>query len=482
MSATTSPEQTAAPRWSLAARLTIWYAVSSFLLILGATGFLYWALLTNLDREDDEFLEDQVRFLRELLRDSPDDEPALRHAVGRERAARPEAQMLVRILGGDGRIVLETPGMSAELPPSVFPSPTAEAGPEQATEILSSARRSFRALAAQAALGRSGERMGVVQVAFDRTYEEELLARYRRSLWAVLAVAGLACALVSYRIAHQGLRPLAEMAATARRIRATTLHERMGTGAAPAELAVLAVTFNEMLDRLELSFTRLARFGADIAHELRTPVNNLRGQAEVALGRPRSVEEYRDTLGSCLEECERLGHLIDSLLFLARAENPQTGIVRERIDVARELAVVRDYYEAAAQESGITLTVSAAGPLAADLDRTLFHRAVANLVANALGHTPAGGTITLAARADGDAVTVEVADSGCGIPSEHLPHVFDRFYRVGPARTDSGGHVGLGLAIVKGIVVLHRGSVAIHSTVGGGARVALVFPQAAPSP
>jgi two-component system heavy metal sensor histidine kinase CusS len=476
MSSTTSPDTPSTPpRWSLAARLTVWYAASAFLLILGATGFLYWALITNLDREDDEFLTDKVRFLRSLLRDRPTDRTALQQAVGREPAARPEAQILVRVLRNNGPTVIETPGMGEELPATAFPAPSA-GEPERGTELSTQARRSFRALAVRIESGDPGGDSYVVQVAFDRTYEQDLLKGYRRNLWAVLAVALLACVLVSYRIAHRGLRPLAEMAATARRIRPPTLHERMKTTALPADLGVLASTFNEMLDRLEESFDRLGRFSADIAHELRTPVNNLRGQAEVALGRPRTPEEYCDTLGSCLEECDRLARLIDSLLFLARAENPQTQIARERLDVARELAAIRDYYEAMAHEAGIELKLVVEGGIAASLDRILFQRAVGNLVANALAHTPQRGTVTLSARTEGAAVVVEVADTGGGIPAEHLPHVFDRFYRADQARTGSATRVGLGLAIVKGIAALHRGSVAIHSTVGQGTLVTLRFP------
>ena len=246
----------------------------------------------------------------------------------------------------------------------------------------------------------------------------------------------------------------------------------------PAELLALADTFNEMLDRLEESFGRLARFSTDIAHELRTPVNNLRGEVEVALGKPRGPEEYRDVLGSCLEECGRLARLIDSLLFLARAESPQAPVAREPLDVGRELATIRAFYEAAAAEAGVTLAVAAPDGVVAALDRTLFQRAVGNLVANALAHTPAGGSVTLRAAADGDRLRVEVADTGSGIAPEHLPHVFDRFYRADPARATADGRVGLGLAIVKSIAELHGGTAAVVSTPGQGTRVTLRFPAA----
>src|SRR5262249_45511152 len=154
-----------------------------------------------------------------------------------------------------------------------------------------------------------------------------------------------------------------------------------------------------------------------------------------------------------------------SLLFLARAENPETQIARERVDVGRELAVVREFYEAAASESGVALRVVAPAGLVVHLDRTLFQRAVGNLVANALAHTGPPGTVTLTASRDDDGVRVEVMDTGSGIPLAHLPHVFDRFYRVDSARSNSGGHVGLGLAIVKSIATLHRGFASIQSEV-----------------
>jgi two-component system heavy metal sensor histidine kinase CusS len=196
----------------------------------------------------------------------------------------------------------------------------------------------------------------------------------------------------------------------------------------------------------------------------------------VALGKSRSAEEYREVLGSCLEECARLSRIIDSLLFLARAESPDTQIMRSPLDVGRELAAIRDFYEAAAAEAGVTLRLVCSDGLIANLDRTLFQRALSNLVANALAHTPAGGAVTVAADREDGMVRVQVADTGCGIPEAHLPHVFDRFYRVDDARSASTGGVGLGLAIVKTIAGLHHGSATIKSEVGKGTHVTFAFP------
>ena len=476
MSSKTAPEAGPPARrpWSLAAHLTAWYAGSAFLLILGATGFLYWALVANLDREDDQFLADKIHILRALLRDRPDDLGGLRQEVVLAPRARQYGQVYVRVLDEAGTVLLETPGMGDGLGPEVFP-PGGEPG--TGTEVRTPAGKSFRVTAARAAVGGGEGRTCVLQLAFDRTFEEGLLAGYRRNLLLVLGLALGVCALAGYRIARRGLRPLRDVTEAAARIRSTTLHQRLAADGYPAELAELAGTFNEMLDRLEESFARLGRFSADIAHELRTPVNNLRGEAEVALGKPRSPEEYREVLGSGLEECNRLTALIDSLLFLARAESPEARTSRERIDVGRELAAVCGLYEAAAGEAGVTLTLKAPPSLGAELDRTLFQRAVANLVANALAHTPAGGSVTLTAAPEGGAVRIDVEDTGCGIAPEHLPHVFDRFYRADAARSGGSGRVGLGLALVKSIAALHRGSAAVASTVGQGTRVTLLFPQ-----
>jgi two-component system heavy metal sensor histidine kinase CusS len=251
-----------------------------------------------------------------------------------------------------------------------------------------------------------------------------------------------------------------------------------------------------MLDRLEESFERISRFSADIAHDLRTPVNNIRGEAEVALARARSAGEYRDVVESCLEEAVRLSDLIGDLLFLARAESPLTHLRRERVDVGELLGGVREYYEASAADGGVSLTITIANePVIAELDRTLLQRAVGNLVSNALAHTPPGGAVVLgtsidfsnpdssnydSSNPDFSTIRIEVSDTGVGIPAEALPRVFDRFFRVDSSRSQGSGGTGLGLAIVQSIAVLHGGNVEISSQPGQGTRVTLRMP-ASPS-
>jgi two-component system heavy metal sensor histidine kinase CusS len=318
---------------------------------------------------------------------------------------------------------------------------------------------------------------GIVQVATDRTMEQEILAGYEERLWYALGAALVACAAAGYVIARRGLRPIREISATAANIRPTNLGERITLKGLPAELHRFAGAFNAMLDRLEEAFERLSRFSADIAHELRTPLNNLRGELDVALQKRRSPEEYAEAIGSSLEECARLGRIIDSLLFLARAEDPQTQIDRETFNIGDEIGNIREFFEPVAHESGVQIVSDVSAPMTASLNRPLFQRAIGNLMSNALAHTPSGGSVTLRARSEGANISMEVLDTGHGIAPDDLPHVFDRFYRADRSRTPTSGGVGLGLAIVKSIAELHQGSVDIESEIGKGTRVRLLFPQ-----
>ncbi len=480
MSSKNAPEEAAArparrSSWSLAARLTAWYAGSAFALVLLATVSLYWALTRSLDREDDQLLADKVSVLRDVLSDRKAEPSAIVREVVESWQGRQHTQVYARIIGPGGDLVAETPGMGEILPTTTFPPPST--GPVEGIDLDLDRGRSFRVVAVRLGDGPGARSPATVQLAMDRSHEEGILGDYRRNLWMVLGVALVICTAVGHRIARRGIRPIHEIADTARRIRPTNLAERIVADGLPAELLTLAETINGMLDRLEKSFARLGRFSADIAHELRTPVNILRGEVEVALGKPRTAEEYREVLGSNLEECGRLSRIIDSLLFLARAENPEMQITRERFDVGRELAAVCDFYEAAASEKGVRLAVSAGDQVTADLNRHLFQRAVGNVVANALAYTAPGGTVTLSATDDGTAAKVEVLDDGCGIPASHLPHVFDRFYRADQARSAEVSGVGLGLAIVRSIAELHGGDVGIASEVGHWTRVVMTFPR-----
>ena len=465
---------------TLAFRLTAGYALAGLILVILATASLYFVLVSELEKSTELFLGDKLNVLRTMLRERPDDWDGLREEVELETAARRYEQFYIRLLDERNKPLLTTPGMAEELDLSQFAGRT-RGRRDVAIPMRGSHGRAFRVATFVAPVGSPPTHAITIQIAIDVSQKEAFLARFRLGFWVIVVGTLAVFPLVGYQIARQGIRPVEEMAATARRISSTHLGERILTEGYPFELASLAGTFNE-LDRLEDSFDRISKFSADIAHDLRTPVNNIRGEAEVALARARTIDEYRDALESSLEEAVRLSDLIGNLLFLARAESPLAHLRRERVNVAELLDVVQEYYEASAADSGISLSTRLGDePVIAELDRTLVQRAVGNLVSNAVAHTPSGGSVVMATSSESAVVRIEVADTGIGIPPEALPRVFDRFFRVDPSRSQASGGTGLGLAIVQGIMLLHGGKVEIVSQPGKGTRVILSMPAFAPT-
>ncbi len=458
---------------SIAVRITIWYALSAFALVSAATGFLYWALASNLKQEDSRVLFDNLQNLRLLLKASPQTGPATPRTQAEDSAAGEQPHIYVRVLDYGGRILFETPGMSHEV---ILPRPVELPLTDtvQSRNVRSASGNLFQVLSADASPHAGGGKR-YLQVAMDRSAEDQLLRRYRERLWLVLAASIIICSLFGYAIARNALRPVEIISRAAERIQSATLHERIKPTGLPAELSGLAETFNQMLDRLQLSFDRVSQFTDDVAHELRTPINNLRGEIEVALTRARSNEEYRDVLGSCLEECARISRIVQSLLFLTRNENTPGQLQLEVVDLRQEITAVKEFYEPAAAEAGVSLEIAAPATVTAKIDRTLFRQALGNLFSNALAHTERGGTIEITVDKAGLYATVAVRDTGCGIPPDHLPRVFERFYRVNKARSGSQQNVGLGLAIVKSIIARHGGHASITSRVAEGTTVTLEF-------
>ena len=457
---------------SLAARMTLWYALSAFALVLIASGFLYRALSESLAHEDDILLDQNFQSLSQLMKVPSSDLEDLKEFAGELPKWFRNPSFWVRILDGD-RVLAETPGMARSLPPPVFRGQSRDG---RSSMVRSGEGKPFLVLSTSGVWpGHQPGRVSI-QMAFDMGFDANILETFREKLLALLTFSILSCALAGYLIAHRGIRPLRKMAESAAQIKSSTLNERLDLSGLPSELSDLTRTFNEMLDRLEDSFARLSCFSSDIAHELRTPLQNLRGEAEVVLSKERLPEEYREILGSALEEYSRLSNLIDRLLFLARAENPKTQVQREPLDIQNELGILQDFYGLSAGESGIALRVEAPGGMKADLDRSLFQQAVGNLVENALKHTSTGGTILIRSSNGDGKVRLEVADTGRGIPPDQLVHVFDRFYRVDFSRSPAAGGAGLGLSIVKSIMDLHGGTVEIRSEPAQGTTVTLLFP------
>ena len=298
-----------------------------------------------------------------------------------------------------------------------------------------------------------------VAVAMDISHHREFMNAFRKTLWLFVAFGILLTGFLGWFAARRGLAPVRHIARVAKGISAARLGDRLPYESVPAELVDLAVSFNDMLERLEDSFRRLSDFSSDLAHELRTPVSNLMTQTQVALSRSRSAEEYREILYSNLEEYDRLARMIADMLFLAKADHGLVVPNRENIELATEADELLGFYEALADEQGVRVSRTGAGSVSGD--RLMIRRAISNLLSNAIRHTPRGGAIKVGIRDLGnDGVRIAVENPGAAIPSEHLARLFDRFYRVDSCRQRGGEGAGLGLAITKSIVEAHGGTIA----------------------
>lgn len=290
-----------------------------------------------------------------------------------------------------------------------------------------------------------------------------MLARYLWRIVAAVVVAFILIALLGYWVMRRGLQPLWRMAAQAAVITPNTLSTRLSEQGAPKELQQLTRSFNAMLDRLNEGYQRLTQFSADLAHEIRTPVGALMGHCQVALYQSRSVEEYETLLSNNMDELERISRMVENILFLARAGEGQAVLNYSRLDVAKELQRVADYFEGLAEERGITLVCQGQGDLLADA--MLFQRALSNLVSNAVRYADENSQIGLrvSAQTTGECV-IEVTNQGPPIAPAHRDKLFDRFYRVDAARSAGNHASGLGLAIVRAIMTLHGGKAIVRCT------------------
>jgi two-component system heavy metal sensor histidine kinase CusS len=453
---------------SIATQLVLLFTLCATLLLSCGLGVFYWIVVRHAFEEDNAVLADRLAAIRTDLK-----QPDGINTVDRElknRRAGESAVYWVRIIDPAGRVVTETPGMNRLLPPNIFTPPQTSISLSRSTKDYQKDAKLFSLVATNETV--AGQPY-ILQVAQDRSADERFRKQFGALLALVVGLGFIASTLVAITVTKRGLRPLAEMRRALERVQPAHLSERIEPAQWPRELQPVVTAFDGMLDRLEDSFTRLSQFSADLAHELRTPIGNMLGEAQVALTRERSSEEYRSIIESAAAECERLSGIIDNLLFLARAESAEQQIERSLFNGRAALEKIASFYQTAAEDRHLNIECSGEGQIFAD--PALFNRAVGNLIDNALRFTTDGGNIHISIGARDGRTEVFVRDTGSGIAPEHLPHVFDRFYRGDPSRSSAG--TGLGLALVKSIVDLHGGSATIESELGRGTTVTLTFPN-----
>jgi heavy metal sensor kinase len=421
---------------------------------------LYLGLSVSLHREVDSFLEGEVQEFLATLREEQDDSlAAIEHDVRRELGSRLRRDLTFRLLDGSGRVVLTSDPVDALPDPWPGPEPRKQTAAVPWFDTIQTGGMDFpvRVCSQRAHLPGRGEY--VAQATYTLGGIAASLTTFRRlCIGAMVLAAGLS--LIGGRLlARSILRPVHRITVTARRIEADNLSRRLNRTENDDELDRLAAVLNEMLERLERQFKQIRRFTADAAHEFRTPLTALRGTAEVALSGEATEGELRGVLEASIEEYDRLSRIADDLLLLARADSGRPFLCRQRFSLRAAVQDVVDLFAPLAQEKGIALVFTSASSVEIDADGGRVRQVISNLLDNALKYTPTGGRITISVGQSDGTVALTVADTGPGIPMEHLPHIFDRFYRADEARSRGSGGSGLGLAICRTIVEGHGGTI-----------------------
>lgn len=459
-------------------RLTLWHVLSLALLLAAFSGGVYFALRSALQDNLENGIESRadvlVRFIQvedglpvlplQLAPAASDDDDDFDNELDEEE--------LILVFDSSGGLLLDTSDPDEEVPSLAQEIQPVLAGSQRWLNVRGD-DDTFRVLAVP--IIRNGSTIGVLAVGESDEDTGETLESLTNIIRIAFPVTILFAAVVGLLLAHRALAPIDRITRMVRQLSANDLSQRLDLDLPDDELGRLAHTFDEMLERLETAFQRQRQFTSDASHELRTPLTIIKGQIEVALSRPRDAAAYREVLGATAEQSDRLIDLVNSLLLLARADAGQIPIQRDTVDVAAAVEIATEELRPLAEEHDVELSFDGqAATITADL--TLFHQLLFNLLHNAVRHTPAEGNVRVTWSLGRDALRLEVHDTGSGIAPEHLPRIFDRFYRVDVARARNEGGAGIGLAICRWIVEAHRGSIAADSTVGTGSTFIVTLP------
>ena len=467
---------------SITTTLALAFGATTLAVFMLVGNFLYRALEQQVSSQDDLSIVLAARHARRLAEEIDTSDGIRAHGDRITSIVLGNPGMSMEVFDPDGQLAIEhnlvsTLGMTVPVGDNSILSAgqSIQRVPETAriteaaiAEWKNKTGAPIRGVATDAKL-RNGELVSIL-IARNMSDRYELLDHYRDTLKIYGIIGVILTAVLSYVLIRAAMRPVRDIAASASEVTVNRLNTRIAVASVPRELETLVSTLNAMLERMDHGFKQMSRFTADLAHDMRTPLSNMRGATEVALARPRSAEEYVALLASNLEECERLSRMIENVLFLARAEHPQFVKHMRVFDAVQELTHIGEYFEGVAEDAGVRVRVTGSAMLTADLE--LFRRTVSNLLANALRYTPRGKEIVLDAHETDGRIRVIVSNEGEPIAPEHLERIFDRFYRIDPSRSSlpssdssrgSPGSTGLGLAIVRTIMELHGGTVHAES-------------------
>jgi heavy metal sensor kinase len=451
---------------TIRARLTARYAVvlAAMMIVYATATFI--AVRHEFLEQLDERLHDDFEAAESRLTRTADDRAAW--SPDAHQDAHGDEARVYEVWSATGEQIHRS-GAATALPPVTV----AATSSSYRYETIAAGGERWRTLAAPVTVGGHTVVLRVSQ-SEERVREElsEVLLVLILGLPLVVALAGIG----GYLLARRALAPIGHLAAEARRITADRLHERLKVPNERDEIGRLTEVINETFARLESSFDQLRRFTADASHELRTPLAVVRGIGEAAVARRRTPAEYEETIGSMLEEIDRMSNLVDTLLRLSHGDAGTVRLTREPVDLGRLAHDAAASLGILAEERNQKITVEAADAVVAPVDRLVLREAVTNVLDNAIKYSPPGSAITVRVERAADQGVVAVGDQGPGIPIEHRDRIFHRFFRVDEARSRDGGGAGLGLAIAKWAVEMHGGEITVDDRPGGGCEFRIALP------
>jgi heavy metal sensor kinase len=460
------------PRWSTASirvRLTAWYAVVLVLMLVVYATATFVAVRHEFFEQFDDQLHDDFETAEGFLKPTGGGRIAW-SGEGRHDPDNDEDRGSDVWLASGEQVYRS--GASVSLPPVALAATTAE----KRYESLVANGRPWRTLTGTTLVG---GRAVVLRVSRAET-------RLRTQLWEVLVVLVLGLPVVvvlagvgGYVLARQALTPIDHLASEAQRITAERLHERLSVPNQHDEIGRLAAVINDAFARLESSFEQLRRFTADASHELRTPLSVIRGIGEAGLGETRTPAEYKEAMGSMLEEVDRLTNLVDTLLRLSHGDAGTVRLRREAIELGELTREVAASLGILAEERNQRLAVDLAADVSVSADRLVLRESITNVIDNAIKYSPHGSTINIRVRPEAGDAVLSVADQGPGIAPEHRERIFDRFFRLDEARSRDSGGTGLGLAIAKWAVEVNGGRISVEAGADGGSVFRIVLPVGA---